>query len=545
VNLTGLHLLDGETADLEDVDNVRTWPARVLLLLAVASAVFLALLIFRRPVPLGAIAPAHEFSAVRALRLSETIAAVPPGGVEAFLAAQLGALGLVPEPERPGERNVAARLPGTQPTGAVLLLTSYDPAGSAPGAAGATAMLEALRTLATGPRLRNDVIVLLSATRPPDEAAIAGRGAALVLRFERLSDRGPVALLATSPDNGWLLGEALRALPHPTLFLLSRGGAEGARGGGPAFLSFAAVGGPATGSASPDAATLQDVGESVLSLLGRFGNVALPGPRAPDLVAWNVAPGEAVSYPATWSRAGGLLAAAAAVLLLALGVHRRRFALDTFAASVVFLPLAVSLAAAVAAASLACLVRWNPGGHALPWGTTGSAWFSGAVLALAVGVTAALDAVVRTRRAAAPADHGLAAAALLWWAILGVVAGFRFPDLAPLAVVPALLLVPAYLVLFLLDEPSRHPWLQSLALALAAVPAALLLTPVWRFLDVAAGWSAPAPRYPVAALGAGLGALLAATYLPHISLPRRRWISPVACLAVAAGLLAAGARLIP
>ncbi|MGE5346598.1 MAG: hypothetical protein ACM3JH_11640, partial [Acidithiobacillales bacterium] len=197
------------------------------------------------------------------------------------------------------------------------------------------------------------------------------------------------------------------------------------------------------------------------------------------------------------------------------------------------------------AATLALLVRWNPGGHILPWGTAHSAWFSGGALALAVAVTAALDAILRRRSGAVAADTGLAAAALLWWAIVAVVTGFRFPDLAPLAVLPALLLVPAFLVLFLLEEPSRHPWLQALALALAAGPTALLLTPAWRLLDVGAGWAVPAPRYSVAGLSAALGALLAATLLPHLPLSRRRWLFPVFCLATAVGLLAAGARLSP
>ncbi len=545
MSLTELHLLDGQTADLGDVDKVRTWPARILLLLLVALAVLLALSVFRLPVPLGAIAPPSEFSAVRALRQTEALTGSAPGGVEARIAAQLTALGLVPEPGVPGTRSVAARLKGTRPTGALLLLTAYDPAGSAPGTAGVVTILEALRTFLAGPRPENDVVVVFSATRPLADVPIAEHGAALVVRFERLADRGPVALVGTSRENGWLLPEALRGLPHPTVFLGGNDVLAGRPGDGTAALSFAAVGGPAASSAAPDGRTLQDAGECALALLRRFGTGTLPGPRVPDLVAWNVASDQVVSYPVSWSRTGGVLAAVAAVLLLALGVGRRRLGVERFAAGFVLFPLLVSLAAAVAAAALALLVRWNPGGHILPWGTAHSAWFSGGVLALAVAVVAALDAILRRRSEAVPADTGLAAAALLWWAILAIVTGFRFPDLAPLAVVPALLLVPAFFVLFLLEEPSRHPWLQALALAVAAAPAALLLTPAWRLLDVGAGWAEPAPRYFVAALSAGLGALLAATLLPHLSLSRRRWLFPVFCLAAAAGLIAAGARLTP
>jgi hypothetical protein len=545
MSLTELHLLDGQTAEVRDIDRVRTWPARFLLLLLLGGAVFFALRAFRLPVPLGAIAPPDQFSAVRALRHVEAIREAAPGGVEGYLAAQLAALGLAPEAPVPGSRSVAGRLPGTEPTGAILLLTAYDPAGSAPGAAGAAMVLEALRTFGTEPRPKNDVIVLFSAARPLDEASIAARRVALVIRFERLSDRGPVALVGTSRENGWLLREALRDLPHPAVFLESNDVAGRRAADGSAWLSFAAIGGPTAAGAAPDARTLQGGGEAALALLRRFGSLSLPGPRTPDLVAFNVGPDQVVSYPATWSRAGGILAAAAAALLLALGVSHRRLEIESFTSGVVFFPLVIALAAAVAAAGLALLVRWNPGGHALPWGTPHSAWFSGGVLALAVAVAAALGVVLRARRGAAQADPGLAAAGLLWWTILAVVTGFRFPDLAVLAVVPSLLLVPAFLVLFLTGDPSRHPWLQALALALAAVPAALLLTPVWRLLDVAAGWAAPAPRLSLVAVSAGLGALAAATLLPHLSLPRRRWLFPVFCLLAAAGLLVAGARLTP
>ncbi|MGE5345995.1 MAG: hypothetical protein ACM3JH_08580, partial [Acidithiobacillales bacterium] len=388
MSLTELHLLDGQTADLGDVEKVRAWPARTLLLLLIALAVVLALSAFRLPVPIGAIAPPKEFSAIRALRQTEATTEVAPGGVEAHVAGQLAALGLVPEPEAPGTRSLAARLKGTRPTGAILLLTAYDPAGSAPGTAGVATILEALRTFLTGPRPENDVIVVFSATRPLTDVPIAGYGAALVLSFERLADRGPVALVGTSRENGWLLPEALRGLPHPTVFLAGNDVLAGRPGHAAAALSFAAVGGPAAPSAAPDSRTLQDAGESVLALLRHFGTGTLPGPRAPDLVAWSVASEQVVSYPASWSRTGGLLAAIAAVLLLALGVGRRRLGFDSFAAGFVFFPLVVALASAVAAATLALLVRWNPGGHILPWGTAHSAWFSGGALALAVAVTA-------------------------------------------------------------------------------------------------------------------------------------------------------------
>ncbi|MGZ6972144.1 MAG: hypothetical protein ACXVID_10805, partial [Thermoanaerobaculia bacterium] len=177
--------------------------------------------------------------------------------------------------------------------------------------------------------------------------------------------------------------------------------------------------------------------------------------------------------------------------------------------------------------------------------TLHSTWFTGAVLALSVALAAVLVTILRRGRKTQNADPPLAAAGLFWWACLGLVAGFRYPDLAPLAAVPALLLVPAFLVLFFTEDASRHPWLGGTALAVAAVPAVLLLAPVCRLLDVAAGWAVPAPRLTVAAVSAAIAALVTALLFPHLSLPRRRWLFPAFCVVVAAGLFAAGVFVSP
>ena len=539
--LTDLHLLDNETPVGIDPDSVSTWPARVLLLLLLASAAFYGLRLFLLPVPLGAIAPMDDVSAARAERRVETIAAAAPAGVETALAASLGAVGLVAEPVPAGSRGVAARLRGTQPDGTILLVTPYDPAGSAPGLAGAAAMIEALRAFATGPKPKNDILVLLSATRPLDEAVLAAYDAALVFRFERISDRGPVALLSATAGSGGLVREAIRDLPHPTVTL-----AAGDLGRRPASkvatLSFAAIGGPSVVAAAPDPRTIQDAGATALSLLRRFGSATLPVPARPDVVAFTVGQDQVVTYPATGSRILGFAAAAVAVVLLAIGVLRKKLDLRLFATGLLLYPLVAFLAWAVAFVFLSLLVRWNPGSHLLPWGTQSAEWFGGAVLAFSVALAGVLLTLLRGWRKTPVVDAGLAAAGLVWWALFSLVTGLGYPNLAPVAALPVLLLVPAFLVLFFTENVSHHPWLSGTALAVAGIPALLLVAPLGRFLDVVAGWTVPAPRLSVAAASAGLFALVAALLLPHLSLPRRRWLFPAFFLVVAAGLLVAGFR---
>jgi len=539
--LTDLHLLDNEAPVGIDPDRVSTWPARVLVLLLFAGTALYGLRLFLLPVPIGAIAPTADFSAARAARQVETIAAAAPAGVETALAASLAALGLAAEPVPAGSHGVAARLRGTQPDGTILLVTPYDPAGSAPGLAGAAAMIETLRALGTGPKPKNDVLVLFSATRPLDEAVLAAYDAALVFRFERISDRGPVALLATTAGSGGLVREALRDLPHPTVTLAANDLGHRPVSRAPT-LSFAAIGGPSTVAAGPDLRTIQDAGATALALLRRFGSSALPVPAGPDVVAFTVGQDQVVTYPATWSRSLGLSAAAAAVVLLAIGVLRKKLDLRLFATGLLFYPLVAFVAWAAAFVFLSLLVRWNPGGHLLPWGMQNAEWFTGAVLAFSIALVAVLLTLLRRWRKTPIADPGLASAGLFWWALSGLVAGLRYPDLAPVAALPALLLVPAFFVLFFTENVSHHPWLSGTALALAGVPAILFVAPLCRFLDVVAGWMAPSPRLSVAALSAGLSALVAALLLPHLSLPRRRWLFPAFFFVVAAGLLVAGFR---
>ena len=62
--------------------------------------------------------------------------------------------------------NIVAKIPGTNPSGAVLMVAHYDSVPSGPGAgdnaASVAAILETIRALKAGPALRNDLIVLFT-----------------------------------------------------------------------------------------------------------------------------------------------------------------------------------------------------------------------------------------------------------------------------------------------------------------------------------------------------------------------------------------------
>jgi acetylornithine deacetylase/succinyl-diaminopimelate desuccinylase-like protein len=164
-----------------------------LALAVLLAAVLLTLALITPPAPLPADAPATAFSARRAMEDLAIIARDPhPMGqspahdaVRDYLLDEIRSLGLEPEVQATfGVRvvhagwvlagaveNILVRLPGTDPEGAILLLAHYDTAPGVPGAAdngtGVVALLELLRALRAGPRLRQDVIFFFTDGEEP------------------------------------------------------------------------------------------------------------------------------------------------------------------------------------------------------------------------------------------------------------------------------------------------------------------------------------------------------------------------------------------
>jgi acetylornithine deacetylase/succinyl-diaminopimelate desuccinylase-like protein len=181
-----------------------THRSAVRVLVSLEALVFLAVGAYGLlpPEALPATAGARDFSAGRAIDHVTSIAQEPhPMGspanarVRDYIVKQLEKLGLEPllqaiqVPDYYGDPtdtltlvNVAAVLPGVDPTGAVALMGHYDTVLTTPGAnddsAAVAAILETARALRTGPPLRNDVILLFTdgeepalATGPPPSSS--------------------------------------------------------------------------------------------------------------------------------------------------------------------------------------------------------------------------------------------------------------------------------------------------------------------------------------------------------------------------------------
>ena len=535
VEFVSLHLLDGATVTEPPR---RVWPARIAFATATGAALFVALGPFTPPLPSGAIAPADTFSALRAARHVEVLAAAASrGDAAAYIESQLAALG-IPVPLLPGEESgdIVVRLRGLEPSGAVLIAAPY---ARPSGVAAAAAVLETARALRTMARPRNDVVLAFPAEGGSGLERLLRTDAALgdvvlVLAVGGPGRRGPSALLASGPGSSRFLSDAATVVPHP-LVLLPTGLLASWLGasvplGVPSFNAGRAglAIGPFADALGPklDLATLQDDGTTALALVRHFAAVPLGARPAGDVLAFNV--GRAVlRYPAGWARPLALASAVLAAALLALGIARRRLSLAGLAVGTGAFLAAVVASGALAALFNAVLRSVRPG--ALRPELLAAAWF-----VMAAAVAGFLDAALRNRRGLG--DAALPSGALLAWMIASLAAGYAFPEVSPAVVWPLLLLAPAFLVLFLLHTPAHHPWLRTAALTVAAIPAVLLAAPLYVVVT-----SLPGRTGLEAAVAAALSAFFLSAFLSSLPLVSRRWIPPAVAALVALALLGAAA----
>jgi hypothetical protein len=171
------------------------------------------------------------FSAERALRHLEVVAREPhPAGSEAqkrvrtYLVEVLEGLGLETEIQEGNKvENVVARLAGSDPSGAIVVLAHYDSRGG-PGAAdngsGTVVLLEIMRALRAGPPPRNDIIALFDDNEElPDPFA----GTKLFVHKHRWMEsvrvavgldtavQGFTSVDDTGTENGWMVGVLAQA----------------------------------------------------------------------------------------------------------------------------------------------------------------------------------------------------------------------------------------------------------------------------------------------------------------------------------------------
>ena len=433
-----------------------------MLALVLGACVFFALFGRRMPAPLTADAPLERFAAERARAHLDVIARAPrPASApeerehEAarhYLAGELRALGLEPEVQASELLglplfNLVACIPGSAPSGAVLLLAHYDSVAGGPGAAddgaGVVVWLEALRALgARGWRPRNDVLLLLSDGEELDllgaklfsHAHPAAADVRAVVNLEAIGNGGPAVLFQTGPENGGLVRAFARAVEAPcgtslgdavyrrmpndtdlTVFL-----ERGVGGYNLALVAgSAAYHAPHDTSANLDPRSLQHMGECALALAESLGDADLNALAEPDATFFDVLGVGLVRYPRAWDPL--IVALGLGLVGAALAVHRPRP--RALLREVALLPLESALTASVLLAAwflcdravqlVAADVTWVGGNT-----TTGTLNLLGLVCLVAV--------LAGRRGARAPERVVERALAAQLWFVLGALAALVF-----------------------------------------------------------------------------------------------------------------------
>ncbi|MCF1599567.1 M20/M25/M40 family metallo-hydrolase [Streptomyces muensis] len=470
------------------------------------------------PEPLGADAPAGQFSAARAHRHVERIATEPrPVGsaahdrVRDYLVAELREAGLSPEvlpvvgveTRRSSAvtgrmQNIRATIPGTDPTGRVLLVAHYDSVELGPGATddghGVAAILETVRALRSGPAPRNDVTVLFTDGEEPGmvgaqayatSSELGDPDRTVVLNLESRGTSGRVVMFETGPHNSALVPalsghvpvttslayEVYRLLPNYTDFTAFR--QAGLTG-----MNFANVAGSANYDTSQDnlanssRGSLQDLGSTALAATRKLGAADIAAvDEGSDATYFSFAgllvrcPGALVLPLAALATAG--FAAALWWASRRSAVSARRVAV---AAATVPLPLLGAAGLGWAGWQLLLLVRPDYAGF-----VNGDPYRPGVTAAgfavLAVAVVWIWAALLRRRFGTLE----VSAAVTGWLTGLAVVTAWLTPGASYLFVWPALFGAAGLAVAARLPEEAP---LREVAGALACLPAALLLVPV-------------------------------------------------------------------
>src|ERR687890_636363 len=550
----------------------------VVVTLVLGAFAAISLLMLEPYEPLPASARASEFSAERALSHVQQIAERPhPVGspanaeVRAYLVGQLEDLGLRPTVQQATSartmegtasmarvHNIHAQIPGSSPTGHVVLVAHYDSVPRSPGAAddgaGVAAILEIARAITSGSPPRNDIDIVFT---DAEEPWLLGAQAfvrdshldprrSVVLNLEARGTSGPAMMFQSSSDNATLipaLASAQRPIAGSGLWeacsQLLTGDTDFSvfSNAGFAGMNFAFMEGSAryhTPEDSPDNldhASLQDIGSTVLAATRHFADQDLGAPRGGSLTYFTML-GEVVYYPQQLAVPLTVLAAVvfAATLLYARRRRGVRIRSVGWSAASFLALLVVIMALGIGAWQMLLLL--HPGYGSFHTGDTyRPEWYASGLLALTAALTIGWYLLMRRRYT----PEEIAASTWVWFVALAILSAAFVPGVSYLFTwIP---LVSSLLLAAAIRWGGEEPTWRYLALSTAALPAIAFLVPLVDILFVLGLAFASGPMF--------MAVLLLGTPLPVLDILalRRAWFVPVAAAVLGLALITAGLRI--
>lgn len=551
-------------------------------LLVIALFGYLSLSQLSPPPAAPADAPASQFASGRAMQHVRAIAQLPhPVGaaehakVRDYIVTTLASFGLSPEVravqatrQRQANsysaaalENIVARVKGTGGGPPLMLVSHYDSVPTGPGAAddgmGVAVMIETARALSNGPALKNDVILLFTdgeeigmmGAKAYLEQSPEAREVGLVMNFEARGNGGPAIMFETSANNEWLIRnfaqaatdpvtnslsyEIYRLLPNDTdLSVFKKGGLAG--------LNFANIEGFPNYHSRLDSAenldgrTLQQQGGYALSLARHFGDQPLGEAKLSrsNAVFFNTLGRHLVYYPGTLALPLAALTLLIFVGVATLGSRRGRLTgrgtllgFGVFSLALILGPVAmIALWMLVTSLSRSFgLFRLSDFYH--------PTYYIVSFIAFTVAFTAAVVALFRKRVSL----ENLAFGGLCWWMLLTLVTSFVLPGASYIMTWP--LLFSLLGVAYWLNARERRPLAPRHLAALAgtAIPGVVLVVPMLYLIFVAMRLDATIFISMMVIL---LLMLLFPLLAPAYGL--RRWLTPLAAVAVGIAAIAAG-----
>ena len=248
--------------------------------------------------------------------------------------------------------NVIARLKGTDHQKTILVMSHYDSQPNTPGAAddgaGIAAMLETIRALKAGQKLKNDVVFLMSDL---EEIGLLGAEAyvnqkmnaediGILLNFESRGNTGVSFTFEVSDQNGWLMQQFAQAAKYPfasslayEIYKLMPNDSDftefkdtGISGLNSAFIEgFSNYHSMTDTPENINLRSLQHHGTHMLDLVRHFDQQDLNNTKAPDAIFFNLIGSWLVLYPASWDWPLIMITSLLFVLLIFVGSKKQRF----------------------------------------------------------------------------------------------------------------------------------------------------------------------------------------------------------------------------